>query len=324
LLPGRSASSQDRARFAAAEEAISRVLGKGRKDVAAREVKDLVRTLERALGPRKAWDLELNRKLADAVLTGRKARLRSEDHERAFWMLAGYCLRPGFGHPLDGQRISQLWPTFAEGVQHRDSERAWQQFWIAWRRVAGGLDEAMQSRIRELLDTVLAPAELKLKKPKGFRPRAESELLELASHLERSEASQRAELGRWLVERTWSDRDPRLWTHIGRIGARVPTYASAHYALKGVVVERWIEQLLRERWSEVGTAAASAVSLGRVTGDLVRDVNPKLRGEIASALARVGAPEPWQRALLEHVPVTRAEREEQLGDDLPLGLRLVE
>lgn len=322
--PARIASGQERARFAAAEEAISRVLGKGRKDVVAREVKDLVRTLERALGPRKAWDLELNRKVADLVLGGRKARLRSEDHERVFWMLAGYCLRPGFGHPLDAQRISQLWPMFAEGVLNRESERAWQQFWIAWRRVAGGLDEAMQGRIRQLLDTVLAPAELKLKKPKGFRPRAQSELMELASHLERVEASRRAELGRWLVERTWSDRDPRLWTYIGRIGARVPTYASAHYALKGVIVERWIEQLLRERWSEVGTAAASAVSLGRVTGDLVRDVSPQLRGEVASALKRVGAPEPWQRALLEHVPVTGAEREEQLGDDLPLGLRLVE
>jgi hypothetical protein len=148
--------------------------------------------------------------------------------------------------------------------------------------------------------------------------------LELASHLERVEGSRRAELGRWLLERTWSDRDPRLWTHIGRIGARVPTYASAHYALKGVIVERWIEQLLRERWSEVVTAAASAVSLGRVTGDVMRDVSPKLRGEVVTALQRAGAPEPWQRALIEHVPVTGAEREEQLGDDLPLGLRLVE
>lgn len=321
--PARAASGLARARYLAAEEAISRVLGKGRKDVAAREVKDLLRTLERTLGPRRDWDLELNRKLADLVLEGGRARLRSEDHERVFWMLAGYCLRPGFGHALDAQRISQLWPAFGQGVTNRESERVWQQFWIAWRRVAAGLDEGMQSRIRELLDTVLAPAELKLKKPKAFRPLAPSELLELASHLERVEASRRAELGRWLLERTWSDRDPRLWTHIGRIGARVPTYASAHYALSGVIVERWIEQLLRERWSEVATAAASAVSLGRVTGDVVRDVSAKLRGEVVVALKRVGAPEPWQRALIEHVPVTGAEREEQLGDDLPLGLRLI-
>jgi hypothetical protein len=182
----------------------------------------------------------------------------------------------------------------------------------------------MQTHIRELLDPVLAPEELKLKKPKSFRPQALGELLELATHLERVAPPRRAELGRWIVEQTWSDRDPRLWVHLGRVGARVPTYASAHYAVKGVVVERWIEQLLRERWSEVATAAACAVSLARLTGDPVRDVSPKLRAEIVTALTRLGAPEATKRVLQELVPVTVAEREQQLGDDLPLGLRLVE
>ena len=64
-------------RWQSAEEAIVRVFGKGRKDVAAREVKDLSRTLERALGPRKEWDLELSRRLADLLLADPKARLRS-------------------------------------------------------------------------------------------------------------------------------------------------------------------------------------------------------------------------------------------------------
>jgi molecular chaperone DnaK (HSP70) len=314
----------DRARVAAAEEALLRVLGKGRKDVSAREVKDLLRTLERLLGPRKVWDVELSRKLSDLVLEGAKARLRSEDHERVFWMLSGYCLRPGFGHPLDAERISRLWPLFESGLAHRDAERGWQQYWIAWRRVCGGLSEAQQCRIRELLDPVLAPPELKLKKPKGFRPQAAEELLELASHLERLPLARRTELGRWLLERTWSDRDPRLWTHLGRIGARVPTYASAHHALPGATVERWLEQLLRERWSEIATAPACAVSLARVTGDQVRDVSLRARAEVAEALQRVGSPDAWRRAVLEYVPVSVAEREQQLGDDLPLGLRLLE
>jgi hypothetical protein len=239
-------------------------------------------------------------------------------------MLVGYCLRPGFGHPLDAGRIQQLWPTFEAGLAYRDEERNWQQYWIAWRRLAGGLDEASQSLIRELLDPVLAPADLKLKKPKGFRPQALNELLDLASHLERVDPRARAELGRWILDRTWGDRDPRLWTHLGRLGARMPTYASAHYVLRGAIVERWVEQLLRERWQDVGTAAASAVSLARVTGDQARDLSAKLRAEVADALVKVEAPEAWRRAVLEFVPVTSAEREEQLGGDLPLGLRLLE
>src|SRR6185436_21184252 len=145
-------------------------------------------------------------------------------------------------------------------------------------RVAGGLAEHMQVRIRELSAPVLAPVELKLKKPKGFRPLAVEELLALVSQLERVPAEKKAELGHWLLEQTWSDRDPRLWACLGRLGARVPAYASAHYALKGSVVERWVEQLLRERWSEVHTAAACALSLARLTGDLVRDLSPRLRG----------------------------------------------
>jgi hypothetical protein len=239
-------------------------------------------------------------------------------------MLLGYCLRPGFGHALDGERMAQIWPAFDPGLSHREAERSWQQYWIAWRRMAGGLAADQQARIRELLDPVLAPPELKLKKPKNFRPLAHDDLLALASHLERVDAASKAQLGHWILERTWSDRDPRLWTHLGRLGARIPVYASAHHVLRGSVVERWVEQLLRERWSDVNTAAASALSLARLTGDQVRDLPVKLRTEVAAALERTGAPSAWQHAVLELTPLSEAERVQQLGDDLPLGLRLLE
>lgn len=311
-------------RLGAAEEALRRVFGKGRKDVTPREVKDLSRTLERILGLRKGWDVELSRHLVDLVLDGTKARLRSEEHERAYWMLAGYCLRPGFGHPRDAERIARLWPALEAGVTFQKAERGWQQYWIAVRRVAGGLAETMQVRLRELIDPALAPPERKLKPPKGFRPLAQGDMLALASHLERVPAASREELGHWIVDRTWMDRDPRLWTYLGRVGARVPTYASAHYAVRASAVERWVEQLLRERWSEVGTAAAAAVSLARVTGDQVRDLAPRVRGEVAAMLRRSSAPEAWICAVTEYVPVTEAERTEQLGDDLPIGLRLID
>jgi hypothetical protein len=303
---------------------VLRVFGKGRKDVGAREVRDLLRTLEAKLGARKEWHLELCRKLADVLLANLKARSRSEDHERLFWMLAGFCARPGFGHARDAERTSALWSAFDASISHKEAERSWQQFWIAWRRVAGGLTEAQQLHLRDSIDPALAPAELKLKKPKGLRLEARDELLDLASHLERLPAARRAELGNWLLDRTWSDRDPRLWTHIGRLGARVPGYASAHYVLPPHVVARWIEPLLRERWKEVSSAAASAFAMSRVTGDEARDVAPALRAEVARALERAGAPEAWRRAVLELIPFSHAEREALFADDLPIGLRLVE
>ena len=44
-------------------------------------------------------------------------------------------------------------------------------------------------------------------------------------------AARRSELGAWLLERTWTDRDPRLWAAIGRIGSRIPAYASVHHVV---------------------------------------------------------------------------------------------
>jgi len=50
----------------------------------------------------------------------------------------------------------------------------------------------------------------------------------------------------------------------------------------------------------------------------------KLRTEVAAAMERAGAPSAWQQAVLELTPRSEAERVQQLGDDLPLGLRLLE
>jgi molecular chaperone DnaK (HSP70) len=57
--PRARASSVDVQRWAGAEEILVRVFGKGRKDVGTREAKDALRNLERALGPRKEWELEV-------------------------------------------------------------------------------------------------------------------------------------------------------------------------------------------------------------------------------------------------------------------------
>ncbi|HEY0463987.1 MAG TPA: Hsp70 family protein, partial [Polyangiaceae bacterium] len=156
-------------RLPEALEAIRRVFGEGRADVKPRESKDLPRELERLLGERRAWTLESNRSLFDALSEGRAARRRSEDQERVFWMLAGYCLRPGFGAPLDEQRIAQLVPLFEAGLAAGANARSFQQFWIAWRRIVAGLREETQVRLFGLLEPFLAPSELKLKRSKSLK-----------------------------------------------------------------------------------------------------------------------------------------------------------
>jgi molecular chaperone DnaK (HSP70) len=307
-----------------AREAIERVFGKGRADVAPREVKDLLRELERLLGERPSWTLATSRALFDTLAPSAKSRRRSADHERLFWLLAGFTARPGFGDPLDPQRLALVAPLFAERVLFPAETRNWQQLWIAFRRLAGGLDEAAQLVVRDALDPLVAPAEARLKKPKGWKAEAADDLLDLVSSLERVPPARRSELGGWILEKTWTSKDPRLWAAIGRLGARVPAYAGVHHVVSPGVAERWIDHLLREKWDAVPTAPQAAVQLARVTGDRGRDVSERARREVERRLAHVGAREELIRPVREYVPVAEAERAALFGEGLPVGLRLVE
>jgi len=302
---------------------VRRVFGEGRADVKERESRDLPRELERLLGERREWTLETNRVLFDAAIEGRAGRRRSEDHERVFWMLAGYCLRPGFGAALDEQRVAQLVPLFEAGLSANAKPRAWQQFWIAWRRIVAGLREDTQTRLLGLLEPFWAPSEAKLKRSKSLKPaEASYDLLELMASLERVPAERRKRLGDWLIERTFQDRDPRLWSALGRIGARVPGYASAHHVVSPLAVEHWLTHLLSERWHEVPTAAATALQLARVTDDRARDLSAAVREEVARRLEALKVEPELVRSVREFVPQVEAERAAWFGEELPVGLRL--
>ena len=54
------------------------------------------------------WASEPSRALFDALAENPKSRKRSADHERVFWQLAGFTIRPGFGDPLDPGRIARI------------------------------------------------------------------------------------------------------------------------------------------------------------------------------------------------------------------------
>ncbi len=310
------------AKALAVHERIERVFGKGHADADPRDARQLLRQLEQILGERATWSTETARRVFDVIGPESRARRRSVDHERAYWQIAGFCLRPGYGHPLDGKRVGKLVPLFSEMVVQPDEARTWQQFWIAWRRVAGGLLEPMQTEIRNLLDPFVTTDEPKPKKKKGLKPQALDEMLVLASSLERVAPERRADLGRWVLERTWNDRDPRLWAAIGRIGARVPTYASAHHVVPPSTVERWLDHLLREKWDDVPSAPLAAVQMARATGDRTRDVSESVRRDVAKRLEKTRAPAEWATAVLDVVPLADTDRAEFFGESLPSGLVL--
>jgi molecular chaperone DnaK (HSP70) len=303
-----------------AERILDPVFGK-KSEASPREVKDVLRDLERVLGDRQGWSMPVCRHIVDRLLVNPGARRRSAQHERAFWWLLGFGLRPGFGDPGDPARIERVYPLAEGRLGFPDEPQAWPQFFIAWRRIAGGLTEPMQIALRDAFDPLVAPKEAGLKLPKRAIDDGGEAFVMLAA-LERVPASRRAQLGDWLLEKTWTSDDARLWTSIARVGARVPVYASVHHVVAPKHAEAWLERLLRSRWESVVSLQHASVQLARFTGDRARDVSERLRAEVEKKLVANHAKPEWIQALREVADLSDAERVAILGEGLPIGLTL--
>jgi hypothetical protein len=289
----------------------------------ARAAKELPKLVEKQLGDRATWDAALCRELADRLLAVADGRRRSEAHERAFFALSGFALRPGIGYDGDEARVAALFDaaesSLASSVSGRDA-KGYQQMFVALRRIAAGLEEAAQQSLFAYLRPFCDGKTRKKGPPNG----ADDELVSLAVWLHRVRKRDRAELGELLVERTYGAGapSPRLWELIGRVGARRLPYGSAHLALEAKVVEPWAEDLLREKWDRLATARRALRELSRCTGDRLLDLSPSLRGRIVKRLVIEGE-EPANVAVVERLVEEEVDDDgERWGEALPPGLFL--
>jgi hypothetical protein len=314
-------------RFEEARALVERFYGKkGGGEVDPRRVKDLARDLEKALGPREGWPTPVVRELWAALHAGQARRRRSADHERLWLSLTGWCLRPGFGAPLDGWRAAETFKAFGEGLQFQAEPHNWQAWWVLWRRIAGGLDAEAQARVFAAVAPFLAPADPRRPRPKvsGVKPEALDELVRLAASLERVEPARKREAGEALLARIAAEGPaPHLLWSVGRLGARVPFSASGHAAVAPEVAEDWIRRLLALSAPRADLAFPLA-QLARASGDRARDVDPAVRDEVLAVLAAARAPEDLVRTVREPTAAVGAAEERRIfGESLPAGLRLV-
>jgi hypothetical protein len=312
-------------RFAEARELVELYYGKKPAPVDKRDVKGLTRGLEKALGAREGWNVPVLRELWAALHAGFARRRRTADHERQWLALTGYALRPGFGAPLDAWRAAQTFQAFGEGLQFQAEPHNWQAWWVMWRRIAGGLDEAAQVRVLEALLPFLPPPDPRRPKPKvaGVKPEAIDEMIRLAASLERVPPMRKHEVGEAVLERAAKEGPaPHLLWALGRLGARVPFHASAHTCVGPEVAEAWLARLssLAARPADLAFPAAQ---LARMSGDRVRDVGPEARELALRILADAKAPEAQVRPVREPVALGEADEGRIFGETLPAGLRLV-
>ena len=290
------------------------------------DVKALFRDLERLLGPRERWPTPIVRELWAALHGGRARRRRSADHERLWVQLTGWCLRPGFGAPLDGWRAQETWQAFREGLQFQGEARAWQAWWVLWRRIAGGLDEGAQRTIFDTIAPFVRPREPRRPPPKvpGVKGEAVDEMIRLAASLERIDPESKVDAGEWILARVDAEGPaPHLLWAVGRLGARVPFHGSAHLVVPARKAEEWARRLLALAVQRP-ELAFPLVQLARRSGDRARDVGDEVRASVLVALAEAAASDDAILSVREVQGSSEEEEQRIFGESLPPGLRLME
>lgn len=284
---------------------------------ASHKAKSLVRDLERILGQeRHRWNVPLLRALWPAIHPGITRRGRSLAHENAWLYLAGFVLRPGYGTDLDHWRVMQLWECFDLGLVHKKEKSAQSNWWMMWRRAAGGIPAAEQERL-------FAAALPHLK-------RSAAEFVEgtrLLGSLERVEPQRKVELAEWLldlVRRGKAINQSHVFWALARVLGRVPLYTFADTVVSPSVVEHCFARVEPLDWSEPQLRPLAAVFAAacRRTNERLLDIHDALRPRVVAKLKQAGAKDEQIESVLEHREVSAADRNDLFGEQLPAGLRL--
>lgn len=275
---------------------------------------------------RDKWPTPLIRKLADALLECRKDRAVTAQHEARWLNLLGYCLRPGFGDPLDEWRAKEIWKLFHQGPVFSRQPQNRSEWWIFWRRVAGGLNAGQQIHFYQQVSGLLTTGDRKKKGAKSqaklSSPQEEIEVWMALANMERLPAAAKRDLGTTLLSRSRKMKAQELWA-VSRFGARSPFYGPLDLAAPRETVQQWLDTLISLGLEPTENLARALVHLARFTGDRERDIPHEDRERIGAYVATLPQGERYREMLFKPAAADgRQEREWVFGEALPAGLIL--
>lgn len=285
----------------------------------------LVPRLERTLkSKRDNWPLHTVRRFYDEALRPDKAYyLAPPELQGAWYNLTGFCLRPGFGFVGDENRMELMLTVLNAGCRVWDP-RVRAEWWVLWRRVAGGLDRKTQEGLFTSLMMALGLA--KKGTPPEVPPQSAQETAQiwmLSASLERVAIRAKADLGEAVLNGLESGHDVPQWLWcLGRLGARVPVHGGIETVIPTDRVEAWIERLLAFEGSYKDRVALALMLLSRRTDDRSRDIDEALRAKVVERLEGLNATSTWITMVQEVVEKEQLDTS-VLGESLPPGLRLV-
>jgi hypothetical protein len=298
----------------------------------------IVKRLEQATGAtRYDWPPTLMRGFWETLLDVAPGRAISVDHEARWLSLTGFCLRPGYGLAVDDWRVAQMWRLFPAELTHHKNEMVRGEWWVLWRRLAGGLSAGQQTT---LCDPLLAAWRTFARKLSGgggakirwqaktfqFGPHESAETWRTLGSMELLAPETKTELGGLALdllarEKVAAMRDALIFA-IGRIGARVPVYGPLNAVLPAETAEAWTQRLLSLNPPD-DKATFAVVQLCRRTDDRFRDVSPELREFVLTWLASRAAPEHLLGLVRTGGELAADEQRSVFGETLPRGLRIM-
>jgi hypothetical protein len=307
------------------QEKIREVFGARSAPRAADQLtKELVSLLDL---PKEKWPSSLIRKLADALLESRSGRSLTAQHEARWLNLLGFCLRPGFGDPVDEWRIKEVWKLFPQGLAFSRQAQNRSEWWVFWRRVAGGLSAGQQWHLFQQLSGLLQTGDRKKKPAKAGKILSAQEEIEMwmaVANMERLPVQTKEDLGEVFLRRIQrSPSKPQdLWA-LSRLGARIPFYGPLNLVIPGSKVEKWLESLISMGPEPSETLAHAVVQIARFTGDRERDIGVPGRERVLAWLDRAPRAEKYRQMLLHpESSLLDQEREWVFGESLPVGLMI--
>jgi hypothetical protein len=288
--------------------------------------KNLLLGLEQVLAKtRDEWPPVVLRTLWDSYWAVESRRRVEPEYEAAWLNGVGFCLRPGFGMPLDDWRVMQLEKLLEAWLQFSREDAVKSQFYILWRRVAAGLRSITQRHLWDQVHPLFIPGRKHIKTRNKGNPGKEDskEMLRMAVSLERVPVEEKIALARVLLESYRGGRED-LWL-LTRLLARQPLDPDAvPYVIPAAEAGPMLEVIGGYPAHDDAFGKLALVSMARRCGDPVRDLSSDLYEGIEEALIHGNAPTHLIELLRGQVLRTQEESAALYGDSLPIGLRLAE
>lgn len=295
---------------------------------------ELIKRIEQTSGiDRNSWPPSLLRYFWEILMEIEEGRGRDPLYEVRWLNFVGFSLRPGYGYAVDDWRVKQTWLLFQKGIIHQRNQACKAEWWILWRRIAGGLASGQQLALAQPLIASLKTISSSNEQKRKSKAKIEvkfgihelAEIWRLLGSLEYLPARVKAELGdRACGLALHKDvlSEAAIWA-LGRLGCRIPLYGPLNELVDSEYVSQWAHKLIQLSEANA-TVFLALMQLCRKTNDRYRDIEPEIRVQVIEFMKKHKASPHFISLIEDGGKLDEEEQSEIFGESLPKGLSLIQ